>query len=415
MTVLRRIGLLAVAVIAVVGAVALWGLRPPLPHLPSSFSSPVSTAFVQRSIVAFAWVALLLLLAIVAVRAARAARRRPRAERAVPLGRRPRRQPARNALRAARMPLLVAPAAERMPRRVGSLSLRLDLGMPADAGRESAVIDGTHDDEGQPPAPRIRVGLLGPFALDGAPLPRRTSTRELIAYLALHPDGATRDQLLEALWPDTDPRRSQPRLWQATSEARKVLGDAFVSDDGRYRLDRDRIAVDLDELAPLLRRAEAAERPADRARLLARADALWRGAPLDGADHEWAEGHQRRLRGERVDLLRRLAETWLEADEAKRALDAAERGIALDELHEPCWRAALDAEARLGQRDAVEARYDALARLLDDRLGLRPEPETTALYRSLLAPATATSGAPRTAAPARRPGAGRASSETRGR
>ncbi|WP_081425639.1 AfsR/SARP family transcriptional regulator [Conexibacter woesei] len=228
--------------------------------------------------------------------------------------------------------------------------------------------------------------MLGPFALDGAPLPRRSSTRELIAYLALHPDGATRDRLLEALWPDTDPRRSQPRLWQATSEARKTLGDAFVSDDGRYRLDRDRLAVDLDELPPLLRRADAADRVADRARLLGRADALWRGAPLDGVDHAWAEGHQRRLRVERVELLHRLAETWVELDEPRRALDAAERGIALDELHEPCWRAALDAEARAGQRDAVTARYDALAGLLDDRLGLRPEPETTALYRALLAP-----------------------------
>jgi DNA-binding SARP family transcriptional activator len=417
MTVVRRIALLAVALVAILGAVALWGLRPPLPHLPSSLSTPVSAAFVQRSIVAFAWAALLLLLAIVAVRAARAARRRPRVERAIPLSRRPRRQPARNALGAGRVPLLVAPAAERAPRRVGSLSLRLDLEIPADAaaGPESVAIDATREgDVEQPPAPGIRVGLLGPFALDGAPLPRRTATRELIAYLALHPGGATRDQLLEALWPGTDPRRSQPRLWQATSEARKVLGDAFVSDDGRYQLDRDRVVLDLDELAPLLRRADAADRPADRARLLVRADAVWRGALLDGADHEWAEGHRRRLRGERVELLRRLAETWLEAEEAKRALDAAERGIGLDELHEPCWRAALDAEARLGQRDAVEARYDALVRLLDDRLGLRPEPETTALYRALLAPATATSAAPRRRT-ARRPGAGRASSETRGR
>jgi hypothetical protein len=163
MTVARRIALLAVALVAVLGAVALWGLRPPLPRLPASLSAPVSTAFVQRSIVALAWAALLLLLAIVAVRAARAARRRPHTDRSIPLGRRPRRQPARNALRTARVPL--------------------------------------------------------------------------------------------------------PRLWQATREARKVLGDAFISDDGRYRLDRDRIAVDLDELAPLLRRAaprrrrRAARRP----------------------------------------------------------------------------------------------------------------------------------------------------------
>jgi DNA-binding SARP family transcriptional activator len=414
MTVVRRLGLLALAVLAIVAAVVLWGVRPPLPQPPGSLTSPVSTALVQRGVVAGAWLALLALLALVAMRAMSAARRRsPRATREIALARRPRRRPAANALGTRWLPFVVGPS--KPPPQVGSLSLRLDLNVPAAARAESAVAEADAEDgEGKPPAPGVRVGLLGPFALDGAPLPRRTSTRELIAYLALHPDGATRDQLLEALWPDTDPRRSQPRLWQATSEARKTLGDAFISDDGRYRLDRARVAVDLDELAPLLRRADAAERAADRARLLGRADALWRGTLIDGTERDWAEGHQRRMRGERVELLHRLAETWLELREPRRALDAAERGIALDELHEPCWRAALDAEAQLGQRDAVEARYNALVRLLDDRLGLRPEPETVALYRALLAPSSPTATAARRA-PAPRPGAGRASPGTSAR
>jgi DNA-binding SARP family transcriptional activator len=35
--------------------------------------------------------------------------------------------------------------------------------------------------------------------------------------------------------------------------------------------------------------------------------------------------------------------------------------------------------------EAVNARYGQLARLLDERLGIRPEPETTNLARMLLA------------------------------
>ncbi len=49
------------------------------------------------------------------------------------------------------------------------------------------------------------------------------------------------------------------------------------------------------------------------------------------------------------------------------------------------WRLALQAEAALGLRDAVTARYQRRAELLDDRLGLRPEAATTALYRELFA------------------------------
>jgi len=68
-------------------------------------------------------------------------------------------------------------------------------------------------------------------------------------------------------------------------------------------------------------------------------------------------------------------------------LDAAERGIRVDELNEGCWRLALEAEGSLGLRDAVTARYDMLARLLADRVGLQPAHETTTVYRRLLAQA----------------------------
>src|SRR5206468_2514574 len=86
----------------------------------------------------------------------------------------------------------------------------------------------------------------------------RASAKELIAYLALHPHGATRDELLEALWPGDDPRRSEQRFWQAGSDARKLLGDALQRDRDRYLLDRRNIQLDIDELARLLAEAERA-------------------------------------------------------------------------------------------------------------------------------------------------------------
>ena len=220
-------------------------------------------------------------------------------------------------------------------------------------------------------------------------MPRRSSTRELIAYLALHPKGATPDQLVEALWPDHDPKRSRPRLWQSTTEARRVLDEAFArDDDGRYRLDRQLVRIDTDELTRLLDEANTATAPTAAAAAVERALALWRGTPLDGADYPWADSDLRRLRATQIDLLRRAGTTRFAAGDARGALAAAERGIAIDQLHEPCWRLALEAEGRLGLREAVTARYDTLKHLLDGRLGLRPEPATTALYRQLLAPAT---------------------------
>lgn len=379
----RRLASLALLPPSIALAVALWQHRPPFPPVPGSLTLPVTTTFVQRTILLLAWAALLLLLAVVAAYAAAAARQREHRASHPAIGRR-RARPRSSVPPAASpaLPLRVTAKDDAQP--TGSLSLRLDLELPGQQAERDARAAPDADAE---PArePTLGVRLLGPFALDGAPLPRRAATRELIAYLALHHEGATRDQLLEALWPDTDPRSSRPRLWQAITEARRTLADALVrDDDGRYSLDRSAARVDADELTRLLDRAQTLD-PRSAVVLLDRANELWRGAPLDGADYPWAESDMRRLRGAQVDLMQRVGAARLAAGDARAALDAAERAIAIDELHEPCWRLALDAEAALGLRDAIVARYDTLTRLLDDRLGVQPAPETVARYRRLLA------------------------------
>jgi DNA-binding SARP family transcriptional activator len=80
-------------------------------------------------------------------------------------------------------------------------------------------------------------------------------------------------------------------------------------------------------------------------------------------------------------VLERLGRLRLDAGEATAALDAAERGIALDLLNEGLWRLAL--EAALGLREGIYERYEYLRRLLDGRLGLEPDRETRGLYRRL--------------------------------
>lgn len=132
-------------------------------------------------------------------------------------------------------------------------------------------------------------------------------------------------------------------------------------------------------------RADATDDPARRRDALEAALSLWRGDPLAGADYQWAVGTIRHLQAVHLDLLERVARARLDTGDATAALETAERGIASEELHEGLWRVALQAESDLGRREAVTQRYDALRDLLDDRLGLQPDSDTTRLYRQLLA------------------------------
>src|SRR5207237_9997372 len=107
----------------------------------------------------------------------------------------------------------------------------------------------------------VGISLLGPFELTGCKKkqPRRQATAELLAYLAIQRRPVNRDELLEALWPGDDPRRSAARFYQAASEARKLLGDAFVRARDTYTLDREQVRIDLDELDRLREQAHGAD------------------------------------------------------------------------------------------------------------------------------------------------------------
>ena len=212
---------------------------------------------------------------------------------------------------------------------------------------------------------------------------RRQATTELIAYLATQRRAASRDELLEALWPGDDPRRSAARFYQAVSETRKLLGDAFQRDRDTYALDHDQLRVDLDELDRLRRDAEATTGDENLA-LLETALALFRGESLAGIDALWAETEQRRLSALRADLLERAGRLRLGSGDAAGALEYAEAAAALDASNERPVQLAMESDAALGRREAVVERYERLRRDLDERFGLEPSRETKTRYRRLL-------------------------------
>jgi DNA-binding SARP family transcriptional activator len=357
--------------------VALWRYRPAWPDLPDSLSTPVTTTLLQELTVIAAWLlAALLVLVLLARNLARGRGRRILEARSGDVS-----AAARSHTRERR----IRPVA---PYPVGA-EARLVILTPDEVARHSSdedVAAGTPDhDVG--PGERPLISLLGPLTIHGAKQSRRglrARAFELIAFLALRQEGAQRDEILEALWPGEDPKRSRHRLYQAVRDARRLLGDAVASERDRYWLDRTYADVDVDELERLLATAKAAE-PEHAQVLIDSALRLFRGDPLAGSDYAWSETEVPSLRATFVDLLEQVARQRLEVGEARAALDAALRGLDVDTLNESLWRLAMEAESALGLREAVFDRYERLRALLDERLGLEPEQETRRLHRRLLA------------------------------
>lgn len=381
---------LSVGLFACCAIVLLVALRPSLPSLPRSLSDPVTVAEIESMAGLLAWLTLLALVALLLCRALRSARRST-----VPL------------INGAQL----GPQARLSGRALASRPLRGSEGVPGRAARHEQPVFVVTATEIEPPRPELAVrqsargedavgraeseasgavaiSVLGPLRIEngGSGRPKlRASAGELIAYLVLHPEGASRDQLLDALWPGDNPRRSEQRLWQSTSQARKLVGDGLSRDRDHYQLARTKVRVDLDEFEQLLAQAQQSPDGSDRRGLFERAAGLIHGEPLAGSDYPWADGHIRRIRATILELLEHVGRARLAAGETRGALQAAEQGLAIDVLNEGLWQLALQAEATLGHRESVVERYQTLTRILDERLGLEPNRDTRALYLTALA------------------------------
>lgn len=357
-----------------------WQVHPQPPALPRSWTAPMSIDG-ETFIFDVLWLALMIVLFFLAFGLAEEIR--------LTIGQCREAQLAAFAARVLPRPIPPAPLPSRRPAYANKYVLTLAPREPAPT-TSAATLQRELTQTAQLPTaetiPRERtpsISILGPPRIQGAQPRRgrlRSSTEQLLVYLVFHPDGAGTDELAEAIWPGEDPKRTRPRLWQSATDARAVLGDALTRDGERYRLERSKVLVDLDELERLLQVNDPEREPA----ALQQAAALWRGEPLAGCDYPWADGHIRRLHATFLDLLVRVGHTRIAQGDARGALQVAEQAIALDELHEPSWRLALQAEGRLGLRESVGQRYERLRRILDEQVGLQPESETRTLYRELL-------------------------------
>jgi DNA-binding SARP family transcriptional activator len=375
------------AVSALLLALALgWELRPALPQLPQSFSAPLPSGTIGATLGLAAWIVFVLLdLVLIRTVLRFATRQQPTPTELRLRSAFAQHAPLFDGIRDWRAysaplapPVLRLPARrERAERELTAQQLQLCGPRELSVSVEVAATDARNE--------RLGVLLLGPLELTGCKKkhPRRQATAEVIAYLAVRRRPASRDELLEALWPGDDPRRSAGRFYQAASEARKLLGDAFGRDRDTYVLDRQQLWLDLDDLDRIRGEVEAGtseQQPV----LLEAALALFRGQPLAGIDGLWADSETRRLCALQVELLERAGRLRLETGQAIGALEAAERAHALDPSNERPIQLAMAAEAALGRREAVVERYERLCRELDDQFGLEPSRATRVVYRELL-------------------------------
>jgi DNA-binding SARP family transcriptional activator len=215
--------------------------------------------------------------------------------------------------------------------------------------------------------------------------------RLLFVYLAANRvRAATRDELIEALWPSGQPAGADSALSALLSKLRRVLPDGSLEGRTEVRLLLPPGAwIDLEAAGEAIHAAESAVALSQWKRAWAPARiALGIGsrALLPGEDAPWIEELRWRLEDIRLRALEcvALAGLGLGGPELAATERSARDLVRTAPYREIGYRMLMEALAAKGEVAEALRTYDRLRCLLRDELGIAPSAESQAAHRRLL-------------------------------
>jgi predicted ATPase/DNA-binding SARP family transcriptional activator len=250
---------------------------------------------------------------------------------------------------------------------------------------------------------QLTIHLLGApqVELDGNPI--TVDTRKaiaLLAYLVTTRQVHQRSRLALLFWPDSDQTRARTALRRTLSALTQAIGKEWLV------ADRDSIGLDwefatdsslwvdvqqFEQLADNCQYDDLSEAACSQCLpALTKAAELYRSDFLAGFEvtdclefDDWQIYQTEKYRQTFARVLEKLTFCYRLQGNLENAIAVARRWVSLDALHEVAQRTLMTLYAQAGQRADALRQYRECARLLDDELGVAPEPETVALYEQI--------------------------------
>ncbi len=244
----------------------------------------------------------------------------------------------------------------------------------------------------------LAIQSLGGFAVArGGVLLKPCRARKavvMLRYLLTRPKhAATREELMDLLWPEAQPSRAAHSLHVTASALRSYLdyqAESYLSfAAGTYAIN---------PAAPVAHDCEIflkASDDADRRRSggdLPGAEQAYTAAithyqgdyMLDSHDLVWATAERERLLTRYLDNLDHLGALWMQAGNPAAAVECFQRILQRDEYREDIHYQAIRCYMQLGRRGDAVRQYQRCEQILASELGVEPMPETRRLYDEIL-------------------------------
>jgi DNA-binding SARP family transcriptional activator len=222
----------------------------------------------------------------------------------------------------------------------------------------------------------VRVGATD---IPGADIRRKVLA--LLLYLVTRQGfSATRDQVLDALWPDHEPTDASNSLNQTLYFLRRVFEERYREDSSPgYVYNRsDVIWLDRELVTSRSDRCRSLLAAASRDRSLDAVDELSREyvAPfaLDFSYEDWANSYRETLHAGYLEVVERAVLEDIDRESFDRALELAGRAITVEPTAEALHVLVIRLCRRMGAHAAAAERYEAYSSLVRKDFGVEPRP-----------------------------------------
>lgn len=207
---------------------------------------------------------------------------------------------------------------------------------------------------------------------------KTTKAKELIAYLLINnKEGNTKEEILEALWPEKDPKKSSNLLYTYSYEIRSLLKKIGISkgiqyENKRYCINNERIDSDVVQFTSVAKSLDIKK--------IEHAIEIYSDKFMNSFDNPWILNQRISLENSYIKALFQAAKYYIELKNYDKSKIYLEQLIETDNLSEKAYELLMGLHIEYGNNIAAIRTFKSYKNILDKELGIHPNGKMIELY-----------------------------------
>ncbi len=212
------------------------------------------------------------------------------------------------------------------------------------------------------------------------------TARDLLFYLIARPNGASKEEIGEAFWPDSTPEELRLRFKNTVYRLRRAVGvDVVTYEDDIYQFNR---SIDYDYDVEHFQREYALAQSTDDVESQIKhfkiSLGLYQGQFLPKVDQTWVFSQREQFQRQFINGALKLANLLLQQGHYNGAIQYSKRILEQDACNEAAYRLMMLTYAALEDRAAIKRTFDACRLTLLKEINVEPSETTRNLLDTLM-------------------------------